>query len=286
MQKALLRDLAGGLFGRSQSARPEPIVGPEPTKGAEMSKDLVCDFETNSIKLGKNIELLGGIHGTGNVIEIADTRRPQKLVVSIHGNDNRIVIGRQSLLASLRVDIGARRWPCSGSRLTIGEFFSIGSRSRFILSNSGNVVEIGDQCMLSNSIMLRGGEYPHLIFDKESGAYLDVSDGIFIGDHAWIGEGAYITKGVTVPRECIVGARSVVTKRFAIENAVIAGNPAKIVKEGVQWVANEVYLDEYPELRRGFEESTLAKLNKKNAAEEAARTAEQAAATAGGADIP
>jgi len=286
MRKALLRNLAEGLFGLAQSAGAVPMPEPEPSKGALMSKDLICDLEANCIKLGRNIELLGEIRGTGNVIEIADTRRPQKLVVSIHGHDNRIVIGRQSLLASLRVDIGARRWACSGSRLTIGEFFSVGSRSRFILSNSGNVVEIGDHCMFSNSIMVRGGEYPHLIFDAESGDYLDVSDGIFVGNHAWIGEGAYITKGVTIPNECIVGARSVVTKRFDVENSVIAGNPARIVKEGVQWVANEVYLEEYPEFRAGFEKSALAKLNKRYPATEKVRTAEQVATASGGEDIP
>lgn len=301
MPKALLRNLAEGLRDLWQSAAPAPVASPEPEqgppekavpekpapdRGTGTSPGLICDLEANSIKLGKNITLVGDIRGTGNVIEIAGTRQPQTLVVSIHGHDNRIVIGKQALLANLRVDIGARRWTCSGARLTIGEFFSVGSRSRIILSNSGNVVEIGNNCMFSKSIMVRGGEYPHLIFDKASGDYLDVSDGIFIGDHAWIGEGAYITKAVTVPRECIVGARSVVTKRFDVENAVIAGNPAKIVKVGVQWIANEIYLEEFPECRAGFEASTLAALNRTYPQGTPVRTAEQVAAEQDGKDIP
>lgn len=274
MRMPLLRGLAGELFGRSPSVEPAAAVETN-AEAAGTSDGLVCNRAANSITLGRNITLAGEIHGSGNTIEIADTRSPQTLFVSIHGHDNRIVIGRQSLLTGLRVDIGAQRWACSGARLTIGEVFSIGSRGRFILPNSGNVVEIGDRCMFSKSVVVRGGEYPHLIFDKESGDYLDISDGIFIGDHAWIGEEAYITKGVTVPRECIVGARSVVTRRFELENAVIAGNPAKVVKEGVQWVANEAYLQDHPELRDRFEESALAKLNRQYPAVEPASAAER-----------
>lgn len=96
--------------------------------------------------------------------------------------------------------------------------------------------------MFSSSVQLRGGEYPHLIFGKETGQYLDQPEGIFVGNHAWIGEGVFIAKAVTIPAESIVGARSVVTKRFDEENTVIAGNPARVVKRGVQWVANEFVL--------------------------------------------
>lgn len=35
--------------------------------------------------------------------------------------------------------------------------------------------------------------------------------------------------GVTLPKQCIVGAGSVVTKSFSEEGCIIAGNPARII---------------------------------------------------------
>lgn len=222
---------------------------------------LTGDLDSNQIKIGENIVIIGEIRGHGNVIQIEGTRNPQKIYVNIHGNHNRLVIGRRSLMQSLRVDIGSRRWLSSHSRLIIGEHFSIGSKGRFLLPNSGNVIEIGNHCMFSSSVQLRGGEYPHLIFDKETGENLDQSEGIYIGDHAWIGEGVFIAKSVTIPSDTIVGARSVVTKRFAEQNTVIAGNPARVVKRGVQWVANEFVLEaRHPDLVDKFREPRTSRL--------------------------
>lgn len=98
--------------------------------------------------------------------------------------------------------------------------------------------------MFSNNVVVRCGESPHLLFDRTTGRYLDTSDGVFIGNHVWIGERAYITKSVTVADECVVGACSVVTKRFEVAHSAIAGNPARVVRENIQWVRNPGQLEE------------------------------------------
>lgn len=53
---------------------------------------------------------------------------------------------------------------------------------------------------------------------------------ITIGDDAWIGMEALILKGVTIGKGAIVAARSVVTKNVP-PWTIVAGNPAKVVKE-------------------------------------------------------
>lgn len=53
---------------------------------------------------------------------------------------------------------------------------------------------------------------------------------IIIGDKCWIGAGAIILPGVELGEKVIVGAGSVVTKTLNCKNCLIAGNPAKIVK--------------------------------------------------------
>ena len=56
-----------------------------------------------------------------------------------------------------------------------------------------------------------------------------------IGKHVWIGHDASICKNVRIADNSIIGAHAVVTKSFSEKNSVIAGNPAKIVKQGVEW---------------------------------------------------
>lgn len=52
---------------------------------------------------------------------------------------------------------------------------------------------------------------------------------VVIEDNVWIGEGVVILPNVTIGKNCIIGANSVVTKSFSANN-VIAGNPARIIK--------------------------------------------------------
>lgn len=56
-----------------------------------------------------------------------------------------------------------------------------------------------------------------------------ISKPIVIKESAWIGFNAIIMKGVTIGKGAIIGAGSVVTKDVP-DFAVVAGNPAKIIK--------------------------------------------------------
>ena len=54
---------------------------------------------------------------------------------------------------------------------------------------------------------------------------------IVIGDKCWIGMNSVILPGVVLGENTIVGAGSVVTKSFQEGHCVIAGNPAKLIKQ-------------------------------------------------------
>lgn len=53
---------------------------------------------------------------------------------------------------------------------------------------------------------------------------------VTIGRYCWLGAGATVLPGVTLGDFTIVGAGSVVTKPFPEGHAVIAGNPARVIR--------------------------------------------------------
>jgi len=191
----------------------------------------------NQLVLGANVVLSGQLVGHGNRIEIRDTGGPCQLQVFIHGDNNHIFIDKDSEIKGLGISCG-NHVKAHDTRIEIGEEFTIEAGGRFYLYNSGNRVRIGKHCMFSSAVTLRCGESPHLIFDRDTGAYLDNSDGVEVGDHVWVGEGVYLTKSVSIGDETVVGARSVVTKRFSQTHVALAGNPARVVRENLQWVRN------------------------------------------------
>ena len=58
---------------------------------------------------------------------------------------------------------------------------------------------------------------------------------VVIGEHVWIAHGASILKGSLVPENSIVAAKSLVQGAFDGSGLLLAGAPARIVREGVQW---------------------------------------------------
>lgn len=93
-------------------------------------------------------------------------------------------------------------------------------------------VKIGNQCAIGRNVMIMDFDAHHITYsDGTSNCY---TAGVEIGDHVWIGAGATILKGVKIGDNAIVGAGSVVTKDVE-ENTIVAGNPAKIIKEQVSW---------------------------------------------------
>jgi maltose O-acetyltransferase len=53
---------------------------------------------------------------------------------------------------------------------------------------------------------------------------------IVIEDKVWIGGGAILLPGVRIGRNAVVGAGAVVTRSVAA-NVVVAGNPARVIRE-------------------------------------------------------
>lgn len=198
--------------------------------------------EGNTVRVGANVTLSGIVEGDRNLVHVGDSVNVSSLEIRISGNDNTVIIERPMSIKGLKIYCG-NHVRANGVELAIDEGLSVEHGARFFLYNSANVLRVGRNCLFSNNLTVRCGESPHLIFDRSSGEYLDVSEGVFIGDHVWIGENVYLTKKASVADESIVAACSVVTKRFEEKHAVIAGNPARCVRRDVQWIKNHGHLE-------------------------------------------
>ncbi|MEZ0131164.1 capsule biosynthesis protein CapG, partial [Flavobacterium sp. LBUM151] len=62
--------------------------------------------------------------------------------------------------------------------------------------------------------------------------------GIKIKDDIYVGSASCFAPGVFIESENLVGLGSVVTKSFIQNKTIIAGNPALVVKENIDWRAN------------------------------------------------
>ena len=144
----------------------------------------------------------------------------------VHITGNNIRIGRSFTAIGEpgnRVEIGVWGREAGAGRIHIGEgcLMSPGAR----MSASDEIV-VGDGVMLANGAYITDSDW-HTIYDRM--VRTDPAP-VHIGDNVWLGDGSTVLKGVTVGENSVIAARSVVT-RDVPANVVVAGNPAKIVKE-------------------------------------------------------
>ncbi len=89
-------------------------------------------------------------------------------------------------------------------------------------------VSFGDHCLLGPQVGIYTATHPLDPFERNAG--LESAKSIRIGDNCWIGGHAVINPGVQLGDNVVVASGSVVTKSFG-SNVVLAGNPAKVIKQ-------------------------------------------------------
>lgn len=172
------------------------------------------------------------VHGTDNVVRISSGCRLKNCGIHIFGNGNRVILDGFVSLNNAEIWIEDDH-----NEIHIGEHTSSAGAVQ-LACIEGTKISIGKDCMFSGNISIRTGD-SHSVLDLD-GNRINPSRDVCIGDHVWIGNTVLMTKGAAVQAHSIVGTGSVVTRQFAEDHVVIAGNPAKIVKHGVSWDRNRI----------------------------------------------
>jgi len=90
-------------------------------------------------------------------------------------------------------------------------------------------VTLGNGCAIARDVIIRDND-AHQLLNSDN----EMAKGICIGEHVWIGTRAIILKGVTIGDGAVVAAGAVVCKDVPAK-CLVAGVPAKVIREHVEW---------------------------------------------------
>ncbi len=197
--------------------------------------------KNNKIFLKKdgNLEELNGtipglfifINGENNKIILEEPYKFVNSAIICEGQNNTVIIeSTKYTFEKLSVDIGHNQ---HNRKVHIKKNVSVVEVEIFCWA-AGGTVTIGEDCMISCGVVISNGD-GHKITKPNSPIAINIGYNCEIGNHVWIAQRTYIGKNVKINDNNIIGACSVVTKSFNENNVVIAGNPARIVKEDVEW---------------------------------------------------
>lgn len=169
------------------------------------------------------------VKGKASKIIVGRKCRFRNTVVEIYGDNSTVEIG-DSVMVYEKCYISIKGDNC---HCIIGNKTTIGSASLFMEESNTNI-EIGEDCMLGRKVCLQTTDF-HSIVDKTSGRRINPASSVTVGNHVWLGYGVTMAKGSSVADDSVVGELSLVTKRYNQQSICLAGIPAKILKENINW---------------------------------------------------
>lgn len=135
-----------------------------------------------------------------------------------------IFLGRANLGHGTKVS-------CSGV-LTFGSDFKVSAETVIIAHNS---IFFGDNVLISWGCLFMDTDF-HNIYCSKTKKILNISRPIVIGNDVWFGCDCKILKGTNVGNSNVIGSGSLLKKSYESTNSIIAGNPARVVKDDIFWV--------------------------------------------------
>lgn len=102
---------------------------------------------------------------------------------------------------------------------------------------SGARLQLGEDCLLSHGVRVRTHDHHH-IFDRETHKRVNYAKDVVIGDKVWIGQDAVLLAGSNIGDGSIVGERAVTSSAFG-KHVVVAGCPAKVIRENICWATDD-----------------------------------------------
>lgn len=171
------------------------------------------------------------IDGDNNKVFIEPMVKFNGLHIMIKGDHNIVRISRECVGNDVEIWIEDN---CNAVEIGANTWFT---RKIHMAVTEGTELRIGERCLFAEDVIIRTGD-SHSIF-CENGKRINHARNISIGNHVWIGNRTFLLKGTEVGDDSVVGTGAIVTKSFKKE-VILAGVPAQIVKENVNWDSERV----------------------------------------------
>ena len=179
----------------------------------------------------KNKMLSGQMYNPNDAVLAAERHKARTLFQEINSLDESKKKERNQLLRQLLPNGGKGLWIeppfyCDyGYNIQTGKsvFFNFNCTILDVMK-----VDIGNHVLIGPNVQIYTATHP--LDAKTRNSWLEFAKPVSIGNNVWIGGNAVICPGVSIGDGAVIGAGAVVTKSVP-ENVVVAGNPAKIIKE-------------------------------------------------------
>jgi len=173
------------------------------------------------------------ISGNYNIVDIEYPIRFRSSLISLTKNENVFKIATTK--AVIR---DANFYVADGGAIVIGKGSQLGNGNLYIVVgqdlNNKHKLIMGDNVFIARDAIIRTTD-GHTLIDTVTKKAINEPEDIIIGNKVWITSRCTILKGSQIPNNCVVGACSLVNKKFTEENVIIAGSPAKIIKRNCDW---------------------------------------------------
>lgn len=187
-------------------------------------------LKDNQVVDGSNIKSLSiTITGDNNRVNIELPANFVNCSIVMDGNNNTFNLQSTKHRTIRHTTFGLE----GGSTINVGSGLSV-YRDTNIVAKNGKSITIGNECMFAREIMIRNND-GHVILDRKTGELLNPPEDIIIGDNVWLGMRVLVLKGAVIPNGSVVGAMSMVNKKFDEEHILIAGSPAKKIRSDIEW---------------------------------------------------
>ncbi len=159
--------------------------------------------------------------GSGRVLINASwcNANPFHTLISMREGSSLIVHGSLEIYSNADISIN------EDSILEIGSgFINHGARIHCF-----NRIQIGNQVYIGDDVSIRDSDGHEIVGSKKP-----MTAPIIIQDHVWIGARVTILKGITIGEGSVIAAGAVVAKDVP-PHTLVAGVPARVVRENISW---------------------------------------------------
>lgn len=158
---------------------------------------------------------------------------PNLASLLLGGDDATVLIGPESELTAGDVYCGA------GSAVILDGGL-VATRAAVIDARNGGSVVAAYGQLWAAGVYLATDDM-HRIEDIATGQRVNAYGGqIRLGRHVWLCRDAVITGDVEIGDDCVVALRAFVRNAKIGDHVVIAGTPARVVREGVTWSEDDI----------------------------------------------